>query len=84
MGYIQRTISFLSSITPAKVIALVASPIIYNIEGGYQTKVLRYVEKDEMAQFLQILKKECDISSYSLDDEQLVEKLQNAIEDFYS
>lgn len=53
--YVHRTISFLSSVTPAKVIALVVSPLVYQIEGGYQTKLLRCMSDEEMEQKLRVL-----------------------------
>ena len=82
--YIHRTISFLSSVTPARVIALVVSPLVYQIEGGYQTKILRYIEKEEMIQKLHEMKKEFNIISLSLSDEEVIAKLQSVIENFYS
>lgn len=82
--YVHRTISFLSSVTPAKVVALVVSPLVYQIEGGYQTKVQRYIEKEEMEQTLLGMEKEFGISSFALNDKDIAKKLRSVIEEFYS
>lgn len=82
--YVHRTISFLSSVTPAKVIALVVSPLVYQIEGGYQTKLLRCMSDEEMEQKLHEVEKEYRIASFSLNDVEITRKLQGIIEDYYS
>lgn len=82
--YIHRTISFLSSVTTAKVIALVVSPLVYQIEGGYQTKLLRYIDNKEMEQRLHEMEKKYSITSFSLNDDKIAGKLRCVIENFYS
>lgn len=82
--YIHRTISFLSSVTPSKVIALVLSPLIYQIEGGYQTKLLHCMDSNELERELKNLEAEFGIASFALNDEEIATKLRITIEEFYS
>lgn len=81
--YIKRTINYLTSVTPAKVIAVVISPIVYQIEGGYFTKIVEYVNEERMCEYINLLHEQTGIPSYSLNNDLLVKELQKRIEDFF-
>lgn len=82
--YIERTINFLHSVTPAQIIALAIFPMIYKNENGYLTKIIREADDSEMENFANLLEEKFKISAISMNDTLLMDKLQNKIECFFS
>lgn len=84
IDYIKRTIAYLTSVTDAKVIAIVIYPLIYNNSNGYLTTVLEVADCDRLLERATFIETEVGINSYSMNDATLMQKLQKDIEVFFS
>ena len=84
ISYVARNISYLTSIYDAKVIAIVASPLIFNNEGGYITNLNRIACQEEMDEYLYEIRDHFEIKAFSLTDNDVYEQLIVEIQSFFS
>ena len=84
ISYVARNISYLTSIYDAKVIAIVASPLIFNNEGGYITNLNRIARQEEMNEYLYEIRNHFEIKAFSLTDNDVYEQLIVEIQSFFS
>ena len=84
LEYIEKTISYLSIMTDAKVISLVIFPLIYRNVEGVLTEVIGKVDDKDMIRLKEVYTQHFGINTYSMDEVNLMMLLENNIKNLFT